>query len=101
MDNIKMWTGLPVEESVRMTENRDQWRKYVHGVANSGIEDGYKCSLCEVAEPVVVMFGTWTCVRPRNHVLRVGAHWRHLANAVEWQFGLVMGRVLEPQLINC
>jgi len=62
---------------------------------------GYKCSPCEVAEPVVVMFGTWTCVRPRNHVLRVGAHWRHLANAIEWQFGLVMGRVLEPQLINC
>ena len=29
MDNIKMWTGLPVEESVRMTEDRDKWRKYV------------------------------------------------------------------------
>ena len=35
MDNIKTWTGLPVEESVRMTEGRDKWRKYVHG-----IEDG-------------------------------------------------------------
>jgi len=23
MDNIKTWTGLPVEESVRMTEERD------------------------------------------------------------------------------
>jgi len=22
MDNIKMWTGLPVEESIRMTEDR-------------------------------------------------------------------------------
>jgi len=22
------WTGLPVEESVKMTENRDKWRKY-------------------------------------------------------------------------
>ena len=40
MDNIKTWTGLPVEESVRMTEDRDKWRKYVHGVANPGIEDG-------------------------------------------------------------
>ena len=39
MDNIKTWTGLPVEESVRMTE--DKWRKYVHGVANPRIEDGY------------------------------------------------------------
>jgi len=27
MDNIKMWTGLPVEEwAVRMTEDRDKWR---------------------------------------------------------------------------
>ena len=32
MDNIKTWTGLSVEESVRMTEGRDKWRKYVHGV---------------------------------------------------------------------
>jgi len=40
MDSIKTWTGLPVEESVRMTENRDKWRKHVHGVANPGIEDG-------------------------------------------------------------
>ena len=42
MDNIKTWTGLPVEESVRMTEDRDKWRKYVHGVANPRIEDGYR-----------------------------------------------------------
>jgi len=27
IDNIKTWTGLPVEESVRMTEDRDKWRK--------------------------------------------------------------------------
>ena len=26
MDNIKTWTGLPVEESIRMTEDRDKWR---------------------------------------------------------------------------
>jgi len=37
MDNIKTWTGLSVEESVRMTEDRDKWR---HGVANPRIEDG-------------------------------------------------------------
>jgi len=29
IDNIKSWTGLSVEESIRMTENRDKWRKYV------------------------------------------------------------------------
>jgi len=26
-----------VEESVRMTEDRDKWKKYVHGVANPRI----------------------------------------------------------------
>jgi len=40
MDNIKTWTGLFVEESLRMTEERGKWRKYVHGVANAQIEDG-------------------------------------------------------------
>ena len=29
MDNIKTWTGLSLEESVRMTDDRDKWRKYV------------------------------------------------------------------------
>jgi len=36
-DNIKTWTGLSMEESIRMTEDRDKWRKYVHGVANPRI----------------------------------------------------------------
>jgi len=40
IDNIKSWTGLSVEESVRMTEDRDEWRKYIHCVANPRIEDG-------------------------------------------------------------
>ena len=40
MDHIKTWTGLPVEEPIRMTEDKDKWRKYVHGVANTRIEDG-------------------------------------------------------------
>jgi len=39
MDIIKTWTGLSVEESIRMTD-RDKWRKNVHGVANPRIEDG-------------------------------------------------------------
>jgi len=39
-DNIKTWTGLSVEESIVMTEDRDKWRKYVHSVANPRIEDG-------------------------------------------------------------
>jgi len=40
MDNIKTWTELSVEESIRMTVDRDKWRKYVHGVTNLRIEDG-------------------------------------------------------------
>jgi len=40
MNNIKTWTELPVEESVRMTEDRIKLREYVHGVANTRIEDG-------------------------------------------------------------
>jgi len=31
MANISTWTGLSMEESVRMTEDRDERRKYVHG----------------------------------------------------------------------
>ena len=40
MDIIKTWTGLPVEDSIRMTEDKDEWRKYVHGAANRLTEDG-------------------------------------------------------------
>jgi len=40
IDNIKSWTGLSVKESIRMTEDIDKWRKYVHGVTNPRIEDG-------------------------------------------------------------
>jgi len=39
MDNVNTWTGLPVEESITMTEDRDKLRKYVYGVANPRIED--------------------------------------------------------------
>ena len=39
-DNIKTWTELSAEESIRMTEDRDKWRKYVHGVANPQNEEG-------------------------------------------------------------
>jgi len=40
IDYVNMWTGLSVEESVRMTEDRDKWNNYVRGVANPRIEDG-------------------------------------------------------------
>jgi len=28
IDNIKTWAGLSDEESIRMTEDRDKWRKF-------------------------------------------------------------------------
>jgi len=55
MDNIKMWTGLSVEESIRMTEDRDKWRKYIHGVANPRIKDSQRTeqnSLVIAASPI-------------------------------------------------
>jgi len=38
--NIKTWAGFHVQESIRITEDRDKRRKYVHGLANPRIEDG-------------------------------------------------------------
>ena len=42
MDNINRpyVDRTPREESIRMTEDRNKWRKYVHCVANPRIEDG-------------------------------------------------------------
>jgi len=40
MDIINTWSGISVKGSIRMTEDRDKWRKHVHGVANPLIEDG-------------------------------------------------------------
>jgi len=42
MDNIKTWTGLTMEESIRMAEDRDKWRKCVHAVANPWIEYSWR-----------------------------------------------------------
>jgi len=40
IDNIKTWTGLPVEETITMKKDIDEWKTYVHDVANPQIEDG-------------------------------------------------------------
>jgi len=40
MKNIKTCIGLTMEKTIRIAEDRDKWRKYVHGVANPQIEDG-------------------------------------------------------------
>jgi len=36
-----------------------------------------------MAKPIKMPFGIWTHVGPRKHVLRGGAHGRHLANTTE------------------
>jgi len=42
IDNINTSKGLSVKESIRkkfrMADDRDKWRKYVHGVANPRID---------------------------------------------------------------
>jgi len=58
MDNIKTWTGFPEEESVRMTEDRYKWRKYVHGVANPRVESGQRTEQNR-CETVVMTSGEW------------------------------------------
>ena len=40
INNITTWTKPTVEGSIRMRNDRDQWRKYVHGAANTRIEEG-------------------------------------------------------------
>jgi len=42
-----------MEESIRMTENRDKWKKYVRGVVNPRIEDG------ERTEQVWIWISIW------------------------------------------
>ena len=37
IDNMKTWTGTA---RGRVSQYRDKWRNYVHGVANPRIEDG-------------------------------------------------------------
>ena len=38
MDNTKTWTGLAVEESIRMTEVKENWRKYTSMVTRTAKE---------------------------------------------------------------
>ena len=49
-----------MEESIRMTEDRDKWRMYVHGVANPRIETAEEqnrtVSCTKTAEPIEMLF---------------------------------------------
>ena len=46
-----------VEESVRMTEDIDKWRKYVHGLSNRRIEDGQRTEEGRANVPMVISWG--------------------------------------------
>ena len=43
-----------MEESIRMTEDRDKWRKYVYGVANPRIENGYRTEQNRIYAPATI-----------------------------------------------
>jgi len=40
LDGQHQYVDSPMEESFTVTEDRDKWRKYVHGVANPRVDDG-------------------------------------------------------------
>jgi len=61
IDNIKSWTGLSVEESIRMTEDRDKWRKYVHGVETLGSRKAKEQNRTPCRKRATVQFITRVC----------------------------------------
>jgi len=40
-------------------------------------------SAAKTAKPIEMLFGIWTRVGPRKHVLDGGAYWRNLVNMIE------------------
>jgi len=83
--NIKTWTGLPMEESIRMTEERDRRRKYVHSVANSQIEDGLRKKQNSSPTPTNSTKGTESAVTSatctatqRKRRKKVNWKWQHI-----------------------
>jgi len=94
MDNINTWTGLSMEESVRMTEDRDKWRKYVRGVANPRIEDGWRTEFfSKLQQAMRVSFSsnavyrpcTNTFSRPEHHNVPPSSEKRFFAATAAWQ----------------
>ena len=91
MDNIKTWTaGLSVEESVRMTEDRDKWRKYVHGVANPRIEDGWR------TEQHNSLLICWWIVLPMSSQCYTHTHRQHIYPPWSKQFNKQQTSLLWP-----
>ena len=53
------------------------------GAAHSKLLGPSAVSSAKMAEPTDTLFGVWTQVGPRKHVLDGGARWRHLATTTE------------------
>jgi len=85
MDNINMWTGVPMKESIRMTDERDKWRKDFHGVANPGITDGYKTEQNRLCLDNNTTTSRPRCLfvqrRPKMEMYRGGSFLSHHAGA--------------------
>jgi len=52
-----------MEESIRMAENTDKWRKYVHGVANPRTEDGWRTKQNLFFSGITVLLTLKACSR--------------------------------------
>ena len=52
--------------AARMTEDRDKWRKYVHGVANYRIEDGSRTEQNRTEHAFAPDFRTRTMSRTKD-----------------------------------
>ena len=60
MDNIKTWTGLSVEESIRMTEDRDKYGESTSMVwPTLGSRTAEEQNSCTKNEPFVYTLRVW------------------------------------------
>jgi len=39
LGNITQWTGMDLERTLRVMDNRSHWRRTIHGAVNLRIED--------------------------------------------------------------
>ena len=66
MDNIKTWTGLSAEESIRMTEDRDKWRGYTESAEQSRTAEQNKISKLTVKLQIILEIVRSWCGQPSD-----------------------------------
>jgi len=67
MDSIKTWTVLSMEESIRMTEDRVKWRKYVHSVETLGSRSAKEQSRTE--QVFLLLYNMHKTLAPHSLIL--------------------------------